>query len=390
LTAGARDPVEPFALYVHVPWCRHVCPYCDFNVYAAAEAPVRPFVASVAAEVAAYAARQPWAGRSLQSVYLGGGTPSLMPAGAVAEVLAAAGRAFAISPETEVTIEANPGTVSQASLAGYRAAGVTRLSLGAQSFHPAHLKTLGRDHDADDIRTAVDAARSAGLENVSIDLIFAVPGETLAECNADLDAAIALRPEHISAYALTWEPGTPFHAWRDRGRLVPLDDDAEAAMADAVVARLTAAGYERYEISSFARPGFASRHNTSYWDGSEYLGIGPGAHSFAREPAPGCRFSNVREPERWTLAVQATGTGVAHEERLSEAEARGEFCFTGLRRTAGIDRAAFRARFGVELEAAFPHLARLVADGLVEGHAGRVRLTPRGLRFADTVAATFV
>ena len=381
---------EPFALYVHVPWCRHVCPYCDFNVYAAAEPPERPYVEAVAAELRAWAARAQWRGRRAKTVYLGGGTPSLLSPGAIATVLEAVARAFGIADGVEVTLEANPGTVTRERLAGYRAAGVNRLSLGAQSFHAGHLRALGRDHGAADVRAAMEAARAAGFANLSLDLIFAVPDQTLADWEDDLGAALALAPEHVSAYALTYEPGTPFHAWRASGRLRPVDEDGEAAMAERTVERLAAAGYERYEISSFTRPGFASRHNTSYWDGSDYLGLGAGAHSFSAEPAPGRRWANERLPGRYLVAIRERGTAVATEERLSTAQARGEFCFTGLRQTVGVDLEGFRRRFGVELDAAFPHLERLVTDGLVEASGQRLRLTARGFRFADSVAASFV
>jgi len=381
---------EPFALYVHVPWCRHVCPYCDFNVYAAAEPPERPYVEAVAAELRAWAARAEWRGRRAKTVYLGGGTPSLLSPGAIATVLEAVARAFGIADGAEVTLEANPGTVTRERLAGYRAAGVNRLSLGAQSFHAGHLRALGRDHGAADVRAAMEAARAAGFANLSLDLIFAVPGQTLADWEDDLGAALALAPEHVSAYALTYEPGTPFHAWRASGRLRPVDEDGEAAMAERTVERLAAAGYERYEISSFARPGFAARHNTSYWDGSDYLGLGAGAHSFSAEPAPGRRWANERRPERYLAATRERGTAVATEERLSPAQARGEFCFTGLRQAAGVDLVRFRRRFGVALRTAFPHVERLIADGLVEASGDRIRLTARGFRYDDTVAASFV
>jgi len=267
---------------------------------------------------------------------------------------------------------------------------VNRLSLGAQSFDARHLRTLGRDHAADDTRAVVEAARAAGIENLSLDLIFAVPGQTLAAWENDLAATVALAPEHVSAYALTYEPGTPYHAWRAAGRLHPVDEDTEAAMAEATLVRLAAAGYTRYEISSFARPGFASRHNASYWDGSDYLGLGAGAHSFSRAPAPGRRWANERRPERYAEAVRADGTAIAMDEPLSDAQARGEFCFTGLRQAAGVDREQFRHRFGLELDAAFPHVAGLIAEGLVEIAGARLRLTPRGFRYADSVAATFV
>src|SRR5436309_1138417 len=305
-------------------------------------------------------------------------------------VLDAVAHTFGIAGSAEVTLEANPGTVTRERLAGYRAAGVNRLSLGAQSFYAEHLRTLGRDHGAADVRAAAAAARATGFANLSLDLIFAVPGETLAEWEDDLEAALALGPEHVSAYTLTYEPGTPFHAWRASGRLRAVEEDGEAAMAEAALGRLAAADYARYEVSSFARPGFASRHNTSYWDGSDYLGLGAGAHSFSAEPAPGRRWANERLPERYVSAVREGGTAVATEERLGAAQARGEFCFTGLRQTVGIDLERFRRRFGIELDAAFPHLERLVADGLVEASGQRLRLTARGFRFADSVAASFV
>src|SRR5712691_9848691 len=210
----------PFALYAHLPWCRHVCPYCDFNVYAAAAPPEETYVGALVAELRAWAVDEPWAERRVGTVYLGGGTPSLFSPAAIATFLAAVEGTCGLVPDAEVTLEANPGTVSRERLAGYRDAGVNRLSLGARSFHPAHLRTLGRDHGPDDIGAAVEAARAAGIDNVSLDLIFAVPGETLADWEADLAAAIALAPTHVSAYSLTYEEGTPFHTWRARGRLV--------------------------------------------------------------------------------------------------------------------------------------------------------------------------
>jgi oxygen-independent coproporphyrinogen-3 oxidase len=321
---------------------------------------------------------------------VGGGTPSLFSPGAIERMLAAVARVFGIVDAAEITLEANPGTVDRGVLGGYRAAGVNRLSVGAQSFDPRHLRTLGRDHGPDDTRAAVEAARDAGFANVSLDLIFAVPGETAADWERDLAATIALAPEHVSAYALTYEERTPFHAWRAAGRLQPVDDDTEATMADAAETVLAAAGYARYEISSYARPGFAARHNASYWDGSDYLGVGAGAHGFSRRPRPGRRWVNERLPARYLAAVATSGTAVVGEEWLTEAQARAEFCFSGLRRMVGVDANAFRARFGVELTAAFPHVAELIADGLVETAGGRVRLTERGRRFADTVAASFV
>src|SRR5262249_34270757 len=232
-----------------------------------------------------WAARAGWSGRRPETVYLGGGTPSLLSPYAIDAVLDAA-RRLGLREDAEVTLEANPGTLTLERLAGYRAAGVTRLSLGAQSFQPELLRTLGRDHTANQTRVAVESARAAGFGNVSLDLIFGVPGPFVAAWAADLSAALALAPDHVSAYALTWEEGTPFHAWRARGRLVPVDDDLESTLIDVATERLGAAGFRRYEISSWARAGFESRHNTRYWDGPDYLRLGPGRHAFCATPRP--------------------------------------------------------------------------------------------------------
>jgi oxygen-independent coproporphyrinogen III oxidase len=378
----------PFALYVHVPWCRHVCPYCDFNVYASSSVPETDDVRAYRGELDAWAARAEWSDRRPETVYLGGGTPSLLSPSAIDAVLDAA-RRLGLREDAEVTLEANPGTLTTERLAGYRAAGVTRLSLGAQSFQPALLRTLGRDHTSDQTRAAMESARAAGFGNVSLDLIFGVPDQSLAAWEDDLARALALSPEHVSAYALTWEEGTPFHVWRARGRLVPVDDDLESAMIDAAAEHLGAAGFRRYEISSWARAGFESRHNTRYWDGTDYLGIGPGAHSFCATLGPR-RWWNLRLPHRWRDAVAARGTAVDGEELLSEAEARADFVITGLRRLAGADIVEFERRFAVSLLQAFPQLPHLEHDGLVERCGARLRLTRRGLRFADTVGALLV
>jgi oxygen-independent coproporphyrinogen-3 oxidase len=378
----------PYALYVHVPWCRHVCPYCDFNVYASAAVPEADDVRAYRDELAAWATRPEWRGRRVDTVFIGGGTPSLLSPNGIGVLLDGV-RAVGLCDDAEVTLEANPGTVDDTRLAGYRAAGVSRLSLGAQSFQADLLRTLGRDHTSDDTRAAVSAARRAGFSNVSLDLIFAVPGQSLAMCEHDVAQAVALAPEHVSAYALTWEEKTPFHAWRARGRLTAVDDDLESGMADVVAERLAAAGLERYEISSWARPGRTSRHNTRYWDGTDYLGIGPGAHSFHAGP-PARRWWNVRLPHRWRDEVSHHGTAVDGQERLTDAQARSDFIITGLRRITGADVPEFERRFALPLRQAFPQLAHLEADGLVELHAARLRLTARGLRYADTVGALLV
>jgi oxygen-independent coproporphyrinogen-3 oxidase len=381
--------VAPYGVYVHVPWCRHVCPYCDFNVHASSAPPEADDLAAYVAELTAWAERPEWHRRPIRTLYLGGGTPSLLSPATVARLLDAA-RRHGLQTDAEVTLEANPGTVTRDRLAAYRDAGVSRISLGAQSFQTPLLRTLGRDHSADETRAAVAAARHAGFDNLSLDLIFAVPGQTLETWMDDLAQVTALGPAHVSAYALTWEEHTPFHAWRAQGRVVAVDDDLESAMADVADAHLAAAGLARYEISSWARPGFESRHNTGYWDGTDYLGLGPGAHSFQASGSTARRWWNVRLPQAWRAAIAARGTAVDGEEVLVDAEARSDFVVAGLRRLAGVDVTAFERRFGIDLPAALPQVDGLARDGLVQIDRGRLRLTPRGLRFADTVSALLV
>jgi oxygen-independent coproporphyrinogen-3 oxidase len=381
---------QGFTLYVHVPYCRRICPYCDFNVHVRSRPPIDADVDAFLAEIRSWAADAPWQGRPVTTVHLGGGTPSLVPPPAVGRLVGGIAAICGLEDAAEITLEANPGTVGPRELAGYRDAGVNRLSLGVQSFAPGILRTLGRDHEPDEARRAVTDAARAGFENVSLDLIYAVPGQDLAGWRRDLDEAIGLGPAHVSTYALTWEPDTTFATWRARGRLAPVDDDIESAMAELALERLGSAGYERYEISSHARPGFASRHNVAYWDGSSYLGVGPGAHSFATTPFPGRRWANERHPETYRARVREHGRALASEEPLDVAQAATDFVITGLRRLIGVDAAAFATRFGAALDATYPHVQALARDGLVAFDGRRLRLTERGLLFADTVSATFV
>lgn len=378
-----------FSLYVHIPYCDSKCPYCDFNSYAARRWPERAYADALIAELRA-AARADWAGGTVQTVFFGGGTPSLFAAATIAELLREARALWSFAAGAEVTLEANPGTVDEAKLGGLRAAGINRISFGVQSFHDRHLRTLGRIHDAAEAMTAIRAARAAGFENLNLDLIFAVPGQTPEEWEADLQTAVGLAPDHISAYGLTYEEGTAFHAQRRSGALRPLPEEAEVAMFTRTRAVLSGHGYEPYEISNFARPGRACAHNLNYWRAGAYLGVGAGAHSFAAHPAPGRRWGNEKSPPRYIARAADGGTARVAEEQLSDGQARGEFAFLGLRCSDGFDCGAFATRFGADVAVAFPHLAQLVRDGLVHLGDGRCRLTPRGLLVADSVFATFL
>jgi oxygen-independent coproporphyrinogen III oxidase len=355
--------------------------------------PEREYTAALMRELRHYASSRLWRESTVLSVYFGGGTPSLFSAGSIRELLGAVEGVWppvSTASPVEVTIEANPGTVDRERLRALRDVGVNRVSFGVQSFQPAILQCLGRIHGAEEARAAVGLARSAGFDNISLDLIFAVPGQTVAEWQTDLRAAVDLGPAHISAYSLTFEEGTPFYERRARGEIEPLHEDVEAAMFEGAEEMLQAAGYRHYEISNYARPGYESRHNLNYWRRGEYLGVGAAAHSFACETEFGMRWSNEKDPAEYMRRIATSEGARASEERLSETQARAEFVFLGLRLLDGIDAPEFAARFGVEMPVAFPHLAQLETDNLLRREGSRWRLTKRGLMIADSVFATFL
>lgn len=385
-------------VYVHVPFCERICPYCDFAVVRAPQLAREREDAFVAALLSECERRLPLFGATrLASLYLGGGTPSRLRADSVARVIERVRRAVPASDAAlEVTLEVNPSTTERARLPAFREAGVNRLSIGLQSLDDATLKRLGRAHRAAEGRATFAAARSAGFDDVSVDLLFAAPGQSLAALDADLAAFAALAPQHVSAYALTLEAGTPFERAAHSGRLALPGDDEVAEMLERVALRLGAAGFARYEVSSFARPGFESRHNRRYWERRPVLGIGPGAWSSEppRADAPfGARRANERDLDAWLARVAAGGEGASGPpEVLDEATARGEASFLALRTAAGLDARRFAAEFGAPPRAFYADaIDELVAAGLLdEGCGGSLRLTPRGFLLSDTVFARFV
>jgi oxygen-independent coproporphyrinogen-3 oxidase len=378
-----------FSLYVHIPYCQVKCPYCDFNSYASTTWPEDAYSDALLAELRLRADETPFAGAEIATIFFGGGTPSLFRPATIERLLDGIAAICPLGPDVEITLEANPGTVERERLAGFRAAGVKRLSFGIQSFQPALLATLGRIHGAEDARAAIRAARAAGFDDLNLDLIFAVPGETRADWAADVAEALAWEPEHVSAYNLTYEPGTPFHTLRGRGALAPLGEDDEYWMYQHVRRALADAGYDHYEISNFARPGREARHNRSYWRGVDYLGLGAGAHSYALRPDWGRRWSNERIPDRYIAAV-ARGDAAVSAETLSFDTAAAEFVFLGLRERAGIDPTAFERRFGKPLADVHPEVPGFLADGFLEARAGRVTLSERGLLVADSIFAALM
>ncbi len=382
---------ESFGLYVHIPYCLTKCPYCDFNVRAGRSWPEARYVDALIAEIDRAARDAPFAGKRLETMFFGGGTPSLFSPASVQSVLAAALEAFASSAVLEVSLEATPDSITACKLGGYREAGVNRLSIGIESYRAQLLKRLGRLQTAAQTTEAVSIARRSGFGNINVDLMFAIPGQSLADWLDDLERAIADGPEHVSAYNLTYEEGTPFFELRRSGAIHALDDDIEAAMFEEARERLGAAGYVAYEVSNYARPGFESRHNLNYWRAGAYLGVGAGAHSHEPCGARARRWSNERDPEAYVARALAGGVAVAAEEVLETRSAAGEFVFLHLRTREGVGEESFAARFGAALEDAFPETRRMLADGLLERKApGRVALTGRGLLVADTVFTSFV
>ncbi len=380
-----------FSLYIHIPWCQAKCPYCDFNSHAAAVWPEDEYVRALIAEIDRRAGDPPWYGDTLRTIFIGGGTPSLFDPRSIARLLDFAQRRFGFEPGVEITLEANPGTVDSAKLAGMRAAGINRLSFGAQSFNPAILKFLGRIHSAEETREAARAAHRAGFERLNLDLIFAVPGQTVSDIRADLAEAIALGPDHISAYNLTFEEGTAFFTELKRGRIRPLPNDEQATMYEVVREELPRHGFPIYEISNYAQPGHEARHNLTYWRGQSYLGVGAGAHSFARDGAGGRRWWNERIPARYSAAALAGGIAEAGSETVDAAIAAGEFVFLNLRLREGFALSDFAARFGVTFDTRFGEQAASLFDAkLLLRQDGRIRLTDRGLELADSIFAEFV
>jgi putative oxygen-independent coproporphyrinogen III oxidase len=382
----------PFSLYIHIPYCLVKCPYCDFNVYAGKTWPEQQYINALSAELRHYVSQVPWHGQTVETVYFGGGTPSLFAPASIAEFLRLLNTLCPLTPDLEVTLEADPATVTHEKLLGFRAVGVNRLSLGIQSFQPLLLKTLGRLHRAEDGVRALTWTREAGFPNVSLDLIFAVPGQTVPMLENDLSHALDSTPEHISLYNLTYEENTPFFTMKQKGQLQPVAEDDEVAMYTVVQERCAGQGYQQYEVSNFARPGFSSRHNANYWKGGSYLGLGAGAHSFVCEPTIsewGMRWSNERRPKMYMNKALTEGAAQSWTETLTRLQARGEYVFLHLRQLEGLAPTTFDERFGVNFFAEFPHVTDLLGEGFLVEESGRIRLTQQGLLVADSVFASF-
>ena len=367
--------MKELALYVHIPFCASKCAYCDFASFPRREGDWSRYFDALWGELDGW--KPALAGYRIRTAFFGGGTPTLVPAEYIVETLNHARRAAPFADDAEITIEGNPGTLTPGKLAAYRAAGVNRLSLGAQSFDDGLLRSLGRIHAAAQIGEAVAMARAAEFDNVSLDLMYALPGQGMDQWRETLESAVALGVEHLSAYSLIVEPGTPMAGRVDRGEARLPDDDAVNAMQRLAVERLAAAGYARYEISNYARPGRECRHNLVYWNRGEYLGLGCAAHSMM----DGRRFANPASLDEYLSGARRTG-----ETRLTRRDEMDETVMLSTRTVRGLDLSAWRAAFGGDFAAGRePALRRLSDAGYIRIEDGFLRLTGRGMEVQNAV-----
>ncbi len=388
-TAAGQADDTGFGIYVHWPFCLQKCPYCDFNSHVREGVDEARWRAALLTEFDHAAGEAP--DRTVTSVFFGGGTPSLMGPATVAALIERIAERWPLDPGVEITLEANPTSVEARRFAGYRAAGVNRVSLGVQSLDDAALRFLGRGHSADEARAAVATAH-AHFERVSFDLIYARPGQTVAAWRAELAEALGLAGEHLSLYQLTIETGTRFHNLAGRGLLEVPDGDAAAALYDTTQEAMDAAGLPAYEISNHARPGAASRHNLTYWRSGDYVGIGPGAHGRVTDRAATLAVRRIRSPERWLAAVERGGVGTEECVAVAPDDRVAEVLMMGLRLAEGVPADRFRARTGRAIgEALEPaRLAPLIEGGLIESDAAGLRATAAGLRVLNAVIAALL
>ncbi|NIO07139.1 MAG: radical SAM family heme chaperone HemW [Deltaproteobacteria bacterium] len=384
---------NPFSLYIHIPYCVSKCPYCDFNSHVVTRIPQNPYTDALTNELGCYAAGEDWQGRSLKTIFFGGGTPSTFSPESIALILDRSRSLFPFEKDVEITLEANPGTVDSKHFAAYRKAGVNRMSIGAQSFQPHLLKFLGRVHTADETRRSLRIVQEVGFESFNLDLIYAVPGQSQDHLKADLEEALSFEPPHLSAYNLTFEEGTPFERQFRTGKIRALPEEEEITMAELIEGTLAARGLVRYEISNYARSGHDSRHNVNYWQGGDYLGIGAGAHSYKQMRSGdlwGKRWQNEKDPGHYMKYIGERGDATVESETMDLKRATGEFMFLGLRMIPGVSTHDFFNRFGGQPEDFYPQIPSWVEDGLMETNGQRLRLTRRGLLVANSLFVNFV
>ena len=379
----ALQALPPLSLYIHIPWCVRKCPYCDFNSHELrSELPERDYIAALIADLD-MALPSIW-GRTVYTVFFGGGTPSVFRPESIAQIIAAVRARLRLLPDAEITLEANPGTVDAARFAGFREAGVNRLSIGIQSFDARHLRALGRIHDDRGAREAIEAARQS-FDNFNLDLMYGLPDQSMDEALSDIDVALSYAPTHISAYHLTIEPNTLFH----RAPPALPDDDLCAEMQEAIESRLAAGGFENYETSAFARPGRRCQHNLNYWLFGDYLGIGAGAHGKLSFPDRILRQARCKHPRQY-LDAAGTAASLQDDHEIAVADLPFEFMMNALRLTDGFPLAMFEERTGLSTNLVLRALDRAEKEGLIERDHVSVRPSLRGRRFLNELLQRFL
>ena len=373
-----KQPPRPLGLYLHIPFCKQKCAYCDFYSLAAAEGRMDAYTAALCAhlgETAPFAA-----GHTVDTVYFGGGTPSYLGPERLKRLLKTVGKKYRLSKDAEITLEANPDSAGDwKTLRALRKAGVNRLSLGMQSACDEELREIGRVHTMDQVRAAVEAVRKAGIDNLSLDLIYGLPHQTLARWQENLAAAVELAPEHLSCYGLKVEEGTPLYARRETADLP--GDEAQAEMYLFTVDFLASHGYTQYEISNFAKPGYASRHNLKYWTLGEYAGFGPGAHS----DFGGVRYAYAADLEGYLRGVAGHAPLLSESERIPPLDRDTEYLMLGLRTVQGLDPQEFERRFRRRFSCFLPFLEHCAQAGYAVEEEGRWHLTPRGFLVSNQI-----
>ena len=366
------------SVYIHIPFCATKCYYCAFNTYTFHKEQAKAYLAALRTEIALYASETD----PLQTIFIGGGTPSILSANALTQLFTDISQHFRITPDAEITVECNPGTVDPEKLRVMRDNGVNRLSFGLQAMQDETLKQLGRIHTVAEFLESYHLAREHRFENINIDLIFALPDQTMDAWHHTLNEVISLKPEHISAYNLVMEEATPFYEWWQAGELHLPSEDTEADMFQYTIETLTAHGYEHYEICNFARPNYYAKHNLVYWDNQPCIGLGAGACGYVN----GVRYSNIRGIASYIKALLQGNTPIADTERMTGHAEKAEVLMLALRKREGISVEAYQDRFGEEIEAAFGSILKKWMDlGLLEHTATHLRLTPRGLFLANEV-----
>ena len=370
-------------LYLHIPYCLHKCGYCDFNSHPENRKEAIHYIDALLKELRSYAKKE----YTVTSVFMGGGTPTILLPSQLKQILNTVQQGFNLTSDCEITIEANPATIKLQSLQEIRKAGYNRISIGVQSFDQKELQLLERVHGEKEIHSTVHRARSANFENLSMDLIFALPGQTIEKWQSNLKQAIAKNPDHLSTYNLTIEPATAFFKLHKRGKLILPNEDIQLEMYETTIRTLKDAGYQHYEISNFAKPGMESQHNINYWNNGEYIGVGAGASSYLN----GERFKNTNLPSNYIREIKAKKNAIESRERLEPIHAMGETLMLGLRMLKGISVDAFERRFQVSFQKVYGKvLAPLLNQELITYNQNRIALSRKGLLLANSVILKFM